>query len=88
MGAELRAQRSHSTSKPTEPHRPTPDALDLLEQFGSADSVPHGCEIYGQGEPAEFCWQVLSGCVQTARIMGGRASANKRVPLARRFPWP
>jgi CRP/FNR family transcriptional regulator, nitrogen fixation regulation protein len=82
MGAEFRAQGTHSTSKPTEPHRPTPDALDLLEQFGSAHSAPHGCEIYGQGEPAEFCWQVLSGCVQTARIMDdGRRQVSE-------FLWP
>ena len=82
MRAEFRAQRTHITSKPTEPHRPAPDALDLLEQFGSADSAQHGCEIYGQGEPADFCWQVLSGCVQTARVMeDGRRQVSE-------FLWP
>ena len=67
MRADFRVPGTQSTSQPIEPHRPTPDALDLLEQFGAADSAERGCEIYGQGEPAKFCWQVLSGCVQTTR---------------------
>ena len=75
-------QRSHCTSKPTEPQRPTPDALDLLEQFGSADSVQRGCEIYGQGESAEFCWKILAGCVRIMKIMeDGRRQVSE-------FLWP
>jgi CRP/FNR family transcriptional regulator, nitrogen fixation regulation protein len=59
-----------------------PDALDLLEQFGSADSVQRGCEIYGQGEPAEFCWKILAGCVRIMKIMeDGRRQVSE-------FLWP
>jgi CRP/FNR family transcriptional regulator, nitrogen fixation regulation protein len=75
-------QRTHRTSEQARQPGPMPDALDLLEQFGSPDSAQRGCEIYGQGEPAEFCWQILSGCVRTARIMeDGRRQVSE-------FLWP
>src|SRR5690242_20781223 len=75
-------QRTHRTSEQARQPGPMPDALDLLEQFGAADSAERGCEIYGQGEPAKFCWQVLSGCVQTTRIMeDGRRQVSE-------FLWP
>jgi hypothetical protein len=47
------------------PHPATPDTLDLLEQFGITVTVQRGNEIYGQSEPTEFCWRVVSGCVRT-----------------------
>jgi len=50
--------------------RPTaPDALDLLEQFGSTVTVQREHEIHGQGDSAEYCWRILSGCVRTVKLM-------------------
>ncbi len=46
-----------------------PDALDLLEQFGSTVTVQREHEIHGQGASAEYCWRILSGCVRTVRLM-------------------
>jgi CRP/FNR family transcriptional regulator, nitrogen fixation regulation protein len=46
-----------------------PDALDLLEQFGTTVTVQREHEIHGQGDLAEYCWRILSGCVRTVRLM-------------------
>jgi CRP/FNR family nitrogen fixation transcriptional regulator len=46
-----------------------PDALDLLEQFGSTVAIQREQEIYGQGDTADYCWRILSGCVRTVKLM-------------------
>ncbi len=46
-----------------------PDSLDLLEQFGSTVTVQREHEIHGQGDSAEYCWRILSGCVRTVKLM-------------------
>ena len=48
---------------------PQRDALDLLEQFGSTVTIPRDRQIHGQGEPAEACYRVLSGCVRVVKLM-------------------
>ena len=59
-----------------------PDALDILEQFGSAVTIGRSCEIYGQGQPTEFCWRIVSGCARTVSLMDdGRRQVNE-------FLWP
>ena len=69
MQAGLQAvQPTHKMPTAAKPHRVAPDALDLLEQFGSVVTVHRSCEIYGQGEPAEYCWRILSGCVRTVKL--------------------
>jgi CRP/FNR family transcriptional regulator, nitrogen fixation regulation protein len=50
--------------KPTER-----DALALLEQFGTTVPIRRDQEIYGQGDKADYCYRVLSGCVRTVRLM-------------------
>lgn len=47
----------------------SPDALDLLEQFGTTVAVQREHEIHGQGDSAEYCWRILSGCVRTVKLM-------------------
>lgn len=47
----------------------TPDAIDLLEQFGSTVAIQRDHEIHGQGDTAEYCWRILSGCVRTVKLM-------------------
>ncbi|HTW70395.1 MAG TPA: helix-turn-helix domain-containing protein [Acetobacteraceae bacterium] len=46
-----------------------PDALDLLEQFGTTVAVQREHEIHGQGDTTEYCWRILSGCVRTVKLM-------------------
>ena len=50
--------------------QPAPrDALDLLEQFGTTVTVMHDQEIHGQGDRADYCYRILSGCVRMVRLM-------------------
>jgi CRP-like cAMP-binding protein len=45
--------------------QPAPrDALVLLEQFGTTISVERDRQIYSQGDEANSCYNVLSGCVR------------------------
>ncbi len=63
------------------PHQPAaPDALDLLEQFGTTVAVQREHEIHGQGDSTEYCWRILSGCVRTVKLMedGRRQVADFR----------
>ena len=46
-----------------------PDAIDLLEQFGSTMSVRRDHEIHGQGDAAEYCCRILTGCVRMVKLM-------------------
>lgn len=61
---QTRNVHSYTTRSPA-----TPDALNLLEQFGSTVSVQREHEIHGQGGAAEYCWRILSGCVRTVKLM-------------------
>jgi CRP/FNR family nitrogen fixation transcriptional regulator len=83
MQAQLQTlQQTRSAPKQARLPGPMRDALDLLEQFGSDDSAQRGREIYGQGEPAQFCWQILTGCVRIMKIMeDGRRQVSE-------FLWP
>ena len=51
-------------------NQPAPrDALVVLDQFGTIVSVQHDRQIHGQGDQADFCYRILSGCVRTVRLM-------------------
>ena len=59
-----------------------PDNLGLLEQFGITVTIQRGHEVYGQGQPTEFCWRIFSGCVRTVKLLeDGRR-------LIGAFLWP
>ncbi len=45
------------------------DALSLLEQFGTNVSINRDRQIHGQGDEADFCYRILSGCIRTVRLM-------------------
>src|SRR5215471_18015998 len=50
--------------------RPAPrDALDLLEQFGTTVTVRRDRQVHGQGDRADYCYRILSGCVRTVKLM-------------------
>ena len=62
-------------------HQVGPDAMDVLEQFGTTVAVEREQEIYAQGEAVEYCWRVVSGCVRTVKLMedGRRAVGEFRL---------
>ena len=64
--------------KPSSPARsattplPTPYLAMLnaaLDSIGAVKSVRRGHEIYGENEPAEFLYKVLSGTVRTSKVL-------------------
>lgn len=63
------AQQTVGHSRGTIARPSAPDALDLLEQFGSTVTVQREHDIHGQGDSAEYCWRIFSGCVRTVRLM-------------------
>ena len=74
--------KTRSALQRMKPHPVTPDALDLLDQFGTTVTVQRGNEIYGQSEPTEFCWRIVSGCVCTEKYLeDGRRQVGA-------FLWP
>ena len=62
-------QQPRSALQETKPDCVTPDTLDLLEQFGTTVEVQRAHEIFGQDDPTEFCWRIISGCVRTVMSM-------------------
>ena len=70
MHAILPQPRLHSGIAATTARRPaSPDALDVLEQFGTTVRFEREHEIYAQAGEAEYCWRVVSGCVRTVKLM-------------------
>lgn len=69
MHAILPQTRPISSAAITAQRPASPDALDLLEQFGSTVRVEREHEVYAQGDPTESCWRVVSGCVRTVKLM-------------------
>jgi CRP/FNR family transcriptional regulator, nitrogen fixation regulation protein len=47
----------------------TPDTLNLLEQFGTTVHVGRDHEIYADGQDADWCYKVVSGCVRSVKLM-------------------
>ena len=45
------------------------DVLDVLERIGAVLKIAEDCEIYREGEPALYCYRVLSGVVRTVKLM-------------------
>ena len=69
MQATIQTAQPNRT-RPVDATRPaTPDAIDLLEEFGTTITVQRDHEIYAQGDNAAYCWKVLSGCVRTVKLM-------------------
>ena len=47
-------------------HEPLAETLRVI---GAAMAYPRNSEIFGEGEPAEFLYRVISGCVRTCKIL-------------------
>ncbi len=60
----------------------SPDALDILEQFGSTVVVRRSREIYHHDAPADHCWKIVAGCARQVRSM---EDGRRQI---REFWWP
>jgi len=57
-------------SRPAPPHATTEGALTLaFELYGAAVRFARNTEVYGESEPAEYFYQVVSGAVRTYKVM-------------------
>jgi CRP/FNR family nitrogen fixation transcriptional regulator len=45
------------------------DLVDSLEMMGAAMPYARNAEIYGEGEPTEYLYKVVSGTVRTSKIL-------------------
>jgi CRP-like cAMP-binding protein len=45
------------------------DPLDLLANSGMTATLPRDRELHAQGDRAEFCYRVVSGCLRTVKLM-------------------
>ena len=49
--------------------------------MGAAKSYPRNAEIYGEDEPAEYLYKVISGAVRTYKILSdGRRQVGRILP--------
>jgi CRP/FNR family nitrogen fixation transcriptional regulator len=62
-------QAARPTSARSVSRAAAPDALDLLEQFGTTIQVGRDHEIHGEGEAADWCYKVVSGCVRSVKLL-------------------
>src|SRR6266567_944812 len=68
------ATRNGSFKQPTIPPRRAPHAGDVvqagtIELMGASMSFPANIEIYGENEPAEYLYKVVSGTVRTYKVL-------------------
>jgi CRP/FNR family transcriptional regulator, nitrogen fixation regulation protein len=71
--AHVDAIRSTPIRKPAHRLRPTATNADTLGQLmdlmGATMAYPCNSEIFGEGEPAEYLYKVISGSVRTYKIL-------------------
>jgi CRP-like cAMP-binding protein len=68
------ATRNHSFKQPTMQPRRVPHAGDAaqagtIELMGACMSFPANAEIYGENEPADYLYKVVSGTVRTYKVL-------------------
>jgi CRP/FNR family transcriptional regulator, nitrogen fixation regulation protein len=66
--------QTHSLSSKVTSRRPVPVAADhgakgTIELMGAPMSFPRNAEIYGEGEPADYLYKVISGTVRTYKVL-------------------
>ncbi len=45
--------------------------LAILDSRGTRHTVKRGQIIHSEGEPAEYCYKLVSGCVRTVKLLSG-----------------
>ena len=63
------AQPTRTVSLQVIPGGKPADPLELLAGCGMTISLPRDRELYAQGDRAEFCYRIISGCVRTLKLM-------------------
>jgi len=63
------AQPLRATSFRVIPGGKAADPLDLLAGYGMTITLPRDRELHAQGDRAEFCYRIVSGCVRTLKLM-------------------
>ena len=63
------AANSSMYARPVAPARPKPACSGPLGLMGAVMRFARNAEIYGEDEPAEFLYQVVSGAVRTYRML-------------------
>jgi CRP/FNR family transcriptional regulator, nitrogen fixation regulation protein len=63
------APQSRDLPRVSKRRRKAPDALDLLDQFGTTVTVHRSHPIYRRGDPTELCWRIVYGCTRTVTLM-------------------
>jgi CRP/FNR family nitrogen fixation transcriptional regulator len=51
------------------PDTGAPSILDAIELMGATMSYARNSEVYGEGEPADYVYKVVSGTVRTSKIL-------------------
>jgi CRP/FNR family nitrogen fixation transcriptional regulator len=67
--AQTTAQPSRATAFRVIPGGKTADPLDVLAGYGMTITLPRDRELHAQGDRAEFCYRIISGCVRTIKLM-------------------
>ena len=72
MHTSARVQASAHIPTAANRSRPTGMNADSLSQsmdlMGATMAYPRNCEIFGEGEPADYLYKVISGSVRTYKI--------------------
>jgi CRP/FNR family nitrogen fixation transcriptional regulator len=66
---QVSMSRTQQAASRTMPCVAEPDPLDLLEQFGSTLRLVREQVVYTEGDPADYCYRVISGCVRSVRLL-------------------
>jgi len=66
---ETAAVQSMAGTRGGVPATGTAGLIGALAGIGMTVSLPRERELYGEGDPAEYCYQVVSGCLRTVKLM-------------------
>jgi len=67
--AQTRAQSSRAIGFRVITGGKAADPLELLAGYGMTITLPRDRELHPQGDRAEFCYRIISGCVRTVKLM-------------------
>jgi len=59
-----------SSYRQSTPVAPPPHVGDAIEMMGAPMSFGRNAEIYGEGEPSDYLYKVISGTVRTYKVLG------------------
>src|ERR1700740_2754017 len=66
---QIAARSSHMLSAPWRSVPGSHDLIGTMDMMGAPMSFPRNAEIYGENEPADYLYKVVSGTVRTYKIL-------------------